>query len=213
MGEKLPTVNFDAKKGRAFVQNLALRTPGCRGMALREALMEIDHLGAAIERWEGELSRLSKDLPDVQILAREIPGVGQILAPTILGETGPLKRFESPKALGRFTGLTPVDRSTGGEQIHGGITREGSPYLRWALMEAVSHCHLSHHGAGLAVGDWTRARAKRLGKLKARVAAARKLAECIWRLFHWGEAFDVTKPFGGPPIENRDARRMVGKDA
>ena len=65
-------------------------------------------------------------------------------------------------------------------------------------------------GPGLAVGDWTRARARKLGRGKARVAAARKLAESIWRLFHWGERFDVAKPFGGRAVEDPGLRRQLG---
>ena len=95
-------------------------------------------------------------------------------------------------------------------QIQGGITREGSRVLRWALMEAVAHCLLSKRGVALAVGDWTRSKAERLGKLKARVAAARKLSESIWRLIHGGEAFDAAKPFGGKRPENPEVRRAVG---
>ena len=45
---------------------------------------------------------------------------------------------------------------------------------------------------------------RRLGcKGKARVAGARKIAESIWRLLHWGECFDAAKPFGGVPTEVR----------
>lgn len=197
MGERLPTRAFDTAPGRAFVEQVAARTPGPRGMALREALIQIAHLGEAIERWEQEMERISEGLPGVDTVAQEIPGVGRILAATILGETGPIERFHSPKALGKFTGLIPSDRSTGGEQIHGPMTREGSPYLRWALTQAVMHCMRSSHDPHLAIRDWVRARAKRLGRKKALVAGARKFAEAIWRLFHWGETFDVTKPFGG----------------
>ncbi len=198
MGERLPTKAFDTQKGRAFVAELAGRTAGCRGLALREEVATIEVLDAKVGRWEAELERLCKDLPAAQTLAREMPGVGPVLAATILGETGAVGRFPSPKALGRFTGLTPSERSTGGEEIHGPITREGSRYLRWALVQAVVHCVLAKRGAAYAVGRWTRARERRLGRLKARVAAARKLAESIWRLFHLGEAFDACKPFGGP---------------
>lgn len=198
MGEPLPTRVFLSVQGRAFVEALAARSQGSRAMALREALTQIAQLDQSIERWEAEMERLSKDVEGVETLAREIPGVGRVLAATILGETGPIRRFASPKALGRFTGLTPEDRSTGGEQIHGPMTREGSPHLRWALTQAVMHCNLSRHNPHLAVREWVRAKAKKVGRKKALVAGARKMAESIWRLFHWGEAFDPTKPFGGP---------------
>ena len=210
MGERLPTASFDTKRGRAFVKQLAARRRGVREVALREGLAEIEHFDKVVDRWETELERLTAKLPAAADLRREIPGVGKVLAATILGETGSVERFASPKALGRFTGLTPSERSTGGVQIHGGISREGSRYLRWALVQAVVHCMRCKRGPGLAVGDWTRARARKLGRGKARVAAARKLAESIWRLFHWGERFDVAKPFGGRAVEDPGLRRQLG---
>jgi transposase len=210
MGEKMPTQTFDTKSGRAFLEELLTRTTGLRAMALRECLMEFDTCAKAIERWEAELDRLAEELPEAGAMRREIPGVGRVLSATILAETGSIQRFRSPKALGRFTGLTPSERSTGGETIHGSITREGSRHLRWALMQAVIHCLGAKRGPELAVGDWTRARTRRLGGLKARTAAARKLAESIWRLFHHGEAFEAARPFGGPALERPALRTTVG---
>jgi transposase len=210
MGERMPTKSFATKAGRAFVEERAKATAGARGAALRELLAEIDMLDALAKRWAEELERFAQRLPDAALLDREIPGVGKVLSATILGETGDVRRFSSPKALGRYTGMTPSERSTGGEQIQGAITREGSRALRWALMEAVTHCFMASKGAALAVADWTRSKAKRLGKLKARVAAARKLAESIWRLIHHGETFDAAKPFGGRSPEDPAARRAAG---
>lgn len=212
MGERLPTISFDTKAERTFVEDLVLRTQGTRDSALRESQAEIDHFAATVARWEEEIDELCEDLPEVKTLREEIPGVGRILAATIIAETGDPRRFRSPKAFGRFTGLRPSERSAGGEQIHGGITREGSPHLRWALIQAVMHCMRSKEGAALAVGDWTRARAKRLGKRKARAAAARKLAESIWRLFRHGEAFDAAKPFGGRALHHPALRAGMGPE-
>ncbi len=118
-----------------------------------------------------------------------------VLAATIAAESGPIRRFRTAKAYASYTGLTPSDRSTGGRMIHGGIDRAGSSHLRWALGQMVMACQRSRHGPGVAVGNWVRAKQKRMSiKGKARCAAARKLAESIWRLFHYGGA-DVWKLF------------------
>ncbi len=132
------------------------------------------------------------------MIEEEIPGVGKILAATIVAEAGDIRRFHSAKAFGCTTGLTPSDHSTSGRMIHGGITREGNPQLRWALTQAAMACLRSKKTHGLAVGNWIRTKEKRMGiKAKARAAGARKLAESIWRLFQLGEAFDPAKGFGG----------------
>lgn len=82
--------------------------------------------------------------------------------------------------------------------MHGAISREGSPHLRWALTQGAMGCLRSKTGAGFAAGNWIRAKQKRMGiKAKARAAGGRKLAEAIWRLFHYGECFDPARPFGG----------------
>jgi len=133
----------------------------------------------------------------VKSIAQGMPGFGTILSSVVVAETGDFIRFGSEKAYGRFTGLTPSDRSTGGRSIHGGISREGSSHLRWALTQAAMACCRARNGPGVAVGDWIRAKEKRMGiKAKARAAGARKLAESIWRLFHYGELFDPARPFG-----------------
>ena len=206
MGVKLPRQSLDCEETREFLEPLAASTPGMRGEQLREGLAHYDVVTALRDRWAERLEALAGGLAEAKTLAMEIPGVGKTLAATIVGETGPIGRFHSAKALGRYTGLTPSDRSTGGRQVYGAITREGSPTLRWALIEAVTHCVRSREGPRGAVGAWVRARTRRLGRGKARAAAGRKLAEGIWRLLRLGECFDPAKAFGGVPPPLAPAR-------
>jgi transposase len=202
MGEKLTaSQNLDSPSARAEVEALVAHTQGAQGAKLRRCLKTFDHFTAERDFWAEQLESTSAKLPGVKQLEEEIPGVGKTLAPTILAETGPVERFVSAKALGGFTGFAPSDRSTGGRQIHGHMTREGSPVLRWALVEAVMHCSRSTDGPRGAISRWVKNKARRTGRGKARVAAARKLAEAIWRLFHLGECFDVARAFGGLPPE------------
>lgn len=196
-GEVLPRVAFDTASNQAALDEIATRWTGVRRLALVQARARLAALGEQIAAWDAEIEKLAKTFPEVATLEREIPGVGPVLASTIAAEAADVTRFTSAKAFGRYTGMTPSDRSTGGKTLHGPITREGSSYLRWALVQAVVHCANAKHGTGVSVGGWYRAKCRRLGnKAKARVATARKLAEAIWRLFNLGEAFDLAKPFG-----------------
>jgi transposase len=198
MGEIVPSASVRTKKARLFLAETAVATKGARGRALRRCLAELDYQNAVIDEWDEVIAAISVDLPDVQRIADEIPGVGTVLASTVVAEAGDIRRFHSAKAFGCATGLTPSDKSTSGRTIHGCISREGSPHLRWALTQAAMGCLRARSGAGLAVGNWIRTKEKRMGiKAKARAAAARKLAEAIWRLFHHGECFDAARPFGG----------------
>jgi transposase len=159
-----------------------------------------------IEEWNELIDDFVQGLPEVDLIAEEMPGVGRILAATIVAEAGDIHRFGSSKAFARHTGLTPSDRSSGGKVIHGRITREGNPYLRWALKQAAIGCGRMREGPGHAVGESIRTKKKRLGSgAKARAAAARKLTESIWRLFHYEELFDMARPFGGIRVHARGA--------
>jgi len=200
MGRKLPTVKLETVSGWNYVISLCAELDTVLGQALRRCLRTVEFHREAVDDWESTIEEVAAEMPEVAVLRREIPGVGKQLAPVLVAEIWPIERFATPKALGRFTGMTPKDRSSAGNHRKGNMTREGSRHLRWALTQAAMGCLRSRSGSGLAVGNWIRTKQKRMGaKAKARVAAGRKLSESIWRLFHYGECFDMARPFGGIP--------------
>jgi transposase len=103
------------------------------------------------------------------------PGLGPVLALTIRAEVGVITRFASGPALASYAGLVPrVDRSAD-RSYHGRITKEGSPWLRWALVTAAIHAIKQPD----ATSGWARRLARRKGIYKARVALARVLCDDI----------------------------------
>jgi len=198
IGRDVPTRSLRAIRARRFLETLAAELPGARGYALKLTLRELDHQDEAIADWEARITEMAEELPEARAIQEHIPGAGPVLSAAVAAESGPIRRFHTPKAYAKYTGLTPSDRSTGGRMIHGKISREGSSHLRWALGEIVMACMRCRRGPGVAVGQWVRVKQKRMSiKGKARCAAARKVAESIWRLFHYGECFDPERPFGG----------------
>lgn len=102
-------------------------------------------------------------------------GIGPILALTIRAEIGDVSRFRRGPELASYAGLVPrVDRSAD-RAYHGRITREGSPWLRWALVEAAMHAMKRAD----RTGRWARRLAVRKGLYKARVALARVLCDDV----------------------------------
>lgn len=74
-----------------------------------------------------------------------IPGIGITLAAIILSEIGDVWLFGSPDKLQAFAGLEPSAFQSGkfkGDRCR--MVKRGSPYLRWALLQAASlaarHC-------------------------------------------------------------------------
>ncbi len=200
LGVVLPTQKLDSIRSWNFLIDFCAEHKDTQGKAVAHHLAHLEFLISACEDWEQQIGELADRFPEVQILEREMPGIGTKLAAVMVAEFGPIERFTAPNAMGRFAGITPSDRSSAGTQRYGSITREGSAHLRWALTQAAMGCLRCRSGPGLAAGNWIRAKERRMGcKGKARVAGGRKLAESIWRLFHWGERFDAAKPFGGIP--------------
>ena len=67
------------------------------------------------------------------------PGVGPVTAlatEVFLGDPG---RFVDGKALASYVGIIPREYSSGGNQRLGGITKQGSPLLRFLWCEAGAH--------------------------------------------------------------------------
>ena len=69
-----------------------------------------------------------------------LPGVGKVLAAIFVAEIGDVGRFDSARKLCSWAGLTPKHRESD-EVVHrGNITKQGSPLVRWAAIEAVGNC-------------------------------------------------------------------------
>jgi transposase len=131
-----------------------------------------------VARAEAEVRRLS-ETDAVAPALQQLRGIGPLLALTIRAEIGDIRRFRTGAQLASYAGLVPRVEASAGRIRYGRITRQGSPWLRWALIEAAIHGRTRAD----RVGRWGRSLAVRKGALKARVALARVLCEEIHR--HW----------------------------
>jgi transposase len=90
-----------------------------------------------LERLEHELKdqvqtwRLAPVVDALQALR----GVQCTVAVTTVAELGDLTRFENPRQLMNYLGLTPSEYSTGERRRQGGITKTGNTHARRALIE------------------------------------------------------------------------------
>ena len=97
----------------------------------------------------------------------QIRGVGRYTAMLIIAEIGDIRRFPTARHLCAWAGLTPTVRSSDGKARLGHITRQGSPALRWALVEAAQK---TTSGGGPLREQYERI-AKRRGAKIAKVAS------------------------------------------
>jgi transposase len=146
-----------------------------------ELLLRLDHYRRQLAIIDIHLEHLRTHVPEVAAI-EDIYGIGLYTALLIIGELGEVERFRTAKQVGSYTGLTSRVRQSGDHCYRGGITHEGSPWLRWILVEAAMRAIRQD----LPLKNFYQRIRKRAGAKKARVAAARKLAEICWkRLIAW----------------------------
>ncbi len=107
-------------------------------IAFEEQLLAVRQAKERVERLEQAMRESVADwslAPVVEAL-QAMRGVDLITAVSFLAEIGDLSRFESPRQLMAFLGLTPCERSTGESVRRGGITKAGNARVRRLLVEA-----------------------------------------------------------------------------
>ena len=67
-------------------------------------------------------------------------GVQFVTAVGMVSEVGELSRFDHPRQLIAWLGVTPSERSSGGKRRQGSITKIGNSYARNLLVEAAWNC-------------------------------------------------------------------------
>jgi len=141
-------------------------------------LAEIEKHKAAVDE---ELAQqfTSKRWGDQAIRLVQLPGVGVVIAMTVLSAIGEISRFESARELVGYAGLGAGVHDSGKTHKEKKITKKGRKELRWALVEA----------AWRAVGMspfWKAEYEKYLRRLRkpnqAIVVIARKLLVAIWHV-------------------------------
>jgi len=138
------------------------------------------------------------ELAPTLALIQSVPGVGFIIAVTILCECGDIRRFDSIDELSSYAGLCPRVTQSGETAHHGHISKQGPPILRWVLQQA----------AWVAIRCDPNARriyariAKRAGSKKAATALARKLLSYAWSVCRQGHPFvwPTNRPTGPGPV-------------
>jgi transposase len=156
------------KGGREFLADLELRQAPRRRLDSLIAL--IDDFDREINHTTKEIEQRAKADDRVDVLT-QIRGVGRYTAMLIIAEVGDITRFPTARHLCSWAGLTPTVRSSDGKARLGHISRQGSPALRWALVEAAQKITT---GSGPLREMFERI-AKRRGRKIAKVAIARQI--------------------------------------
>lgn len=171
-----PGTALYGRAAQAWLAQIQLRPDAQRVLTRLTGLYRAVHAEARAANRD-VTERASAD-PIAQALTA-MAGIGPVRALTLRAEIGDITRFHGGPALASYAGLVPRVDSSADRDYHGRITREGSPWLRWVLVEAAGQAMKQPD----ARGRWARRLAVRKGKNKARVALARVLCDevvAVW---------------------------------
>lgn len=173
------------KTGRAWLEKVCVLRP-VHERIKRETLQMLDHTvlyASAIDK------ELKQTVSEEAKRLMTIPGIGIFIANVILAEAGDIRRFATPKHFAGYTGLVCSQRSSGGRQHFGKITKQGNKILRWVFVEAAQKAKISDPN----LRSFADRIASKKGRGRATVALARKLAEITWHVLMKKQAYDTNK--------------------
>jgi transposase len=154
--------------GRAKLKALALSE--AKALQRDEWLALIDQLSVNVQRLEKALTKLATQ--DVEVKrVRTHPGIGLLTGLALVHTLRPVTRFANGRKVTAYVGLEPREFSSDSKQRWGGISKAGSPLLRFLLVEAAQHTAR----ADSELKNTYQHLSARRGKPKAKVAVARKL--------------------------------------
>lgn len=118
----------------------------------------------------------------------EVPGVGPIIASTVLAKVPDAKVFRSGRDFAAWIGLTGKDHGTGGRHRPGRISKQGDRMLRSLLITGAS-AHLRQQIARGITDPWLKGLLARRPYKVAMVALAARNARILWAMLVKGELY------------------------
>ena len=121
-----------------------------------------------------------------------VPGIGKILALTMMLETGEISRFRTVGKYVSYCRLVGSSYVSNRKRKGAGNTKNGNAYLCWAFIEAanfgIRHCE--------RIRRYYQRKAARTKRIVALKAVGHKLGRACYHMIRDDVAFDVTRAFG-----------------
>ncbi len=148
----------------------------------------IEHYDTVIKDLELHLVRQAKQHdPDVFHRLRSIPGVGKVLALTLLYEIHDISRFARVQDFLSYSRLVKCEHSSAGKKLGTGGSKIGNVHLKWAFSEAAV-LFLRNNPAGQRL---VRRLAGKHGKAKALSILAAKLGRAVFYMLSREKTFQM----------------------
>lgn len=170
------------KKSQRYLKGLPLRE--CYRTELHGYLRLADAVREVLAEIDARIQYLVKHNPQAELLTT-IPGIGYYSALLIISEIGEIRRFPNAKKLCSYAGLVPSVYSSGGKTHYGAITKQGSRWIRWILID-LSHHFIQHDGR---LAHLYQRVSRTHGHNSAKVAVAREMLRIIYGMLIHNRAY------------------------
>jgi transposase len=156
---------------------------------LRDMYALMDEVGDHQERTEKKIAAAIKNTQLYRTVS-SIPGIGPVTGAAIIAEVGDFARFKTSATLISYAGLYPRERSSGGVQRFGGMSKEGSRTLRYSIIEAAMRVRDTEKSRNLYTHYDAACHRRKKTPKQARVVLAHKMLTILWHLVKRGVCYD-----------------------
>ncbi|PDT76527.1 IS110 family transposase [Sinorhizobium sp. BJ1] len=186
-----------APKGPSYVamladlleeEEMASSLPPAALAMIRLMLDLLPELDGRIAELDREIARRARE-DAVSRRLMTIPGVGPITATAIAALAPPAETFAKGRDFAAWLGLAPLQKSTGGKQKLGAISKMGERTLRRLLIIGSMAVIKQAARRGAPKGSWLEQMLARKPRMLVAVALANKMARIVWALLMKQESY------------------------
>ncbi len=196
MAHGLPTPHIHARSRKKWCEAMRSAFEDPFEKTIAEAnVATVEHYNRQIALMEQVLVRHAATEDSLEFnLLRTFPGIGEVLALTILYETMDVSRFSDVRHYVSYCRLAKGMEESGGKTLGSRGAKMGNPYLKWAFMEAAMLAKRAHP----AIAKYAARLEKKKGakKLVNGILAA-KFARSVYFMLLHKTAFDPKRLVAG----------------
>jgi len=184
-GNKIKRWKEEDKKILGYIKDEDVRLAAQSQLKVLHCIMEqIDYLEKSI------LNKIKSE--GIFKLLKTLPGVGPILAMTIMLETGEIKRFANPGNYSSYCRCVESKRISNAKKKGENNRKNGNQYLGWAFIEAANFAIRFHK----PVKRYYQRKLVKTKRVVALKTIANKLSKGCYFVLRDGVPFEMKKAFG-----------------
>jgi len=185
-------VNLKNVSAREQLQHTFDDTVVQRNIDLDLVVLECYHRELSKIEWFIE-QQAKQHQPAYLSLLKSVPGIGKILALTILFEIGDINRFESVQKFASYCRLVKCKAESAGKTYGTQGNKIGNGHLKWAFSEAA----VLYLRGNQKAQKYLQRLQRRMPKSKALSALAHKLGRAVYFMLKNGTVFDEKRFLAG----------------